>query len=242
VGLVAALEPLSAVDPLLDRIVEGSPAEAAGLEAGDRVLRVAGDSVATWQEFVAAIETNPGRPIPIAVQRGDARLELTVTPGTSTLADGFAYGRIGAYGQSAAFAVPRERVGPVQAVIHGATETWQWMELTVEFLIGMFTGEQSVRQVGGPILIGQLSGRVARAGLESFLNFMGLLSVNLAILNLLPIPVLDGGHLVFLGIEAVRGRALSIRQRIRLSQVGFVLILAIMAFAIGNDIMRWLGL
>jgi regulator of sigma E protease len=95
--------------------------------------------------------------------------------------------------------------------------------------------------VGGPIQIAQISGEAAKAGLDTLLRFMALLSVNLAVLNLLPIPVLDGGQLVFLGIEAVRGRALSLQQRMRWSQVGFIIILAIMAFAIGNDLLRWIG-
>jgi regulator of sigma E protease len=240
-SLVASLEPVSEVDPVLDQILEGSPAETAGLQTGDRVLRAAGDTVASWQVFVAIVEARPGTPVPLVVERDGERVDLTVTPETRTLADGHAYGRIGA-AVASGLAVPRDRVGPISAVIYGAQETWQWVELTVEFLIGMFSGRHSVRNVGGPILIGQLSGQLARAGLESFLNWMGLLSVNLAILNLLPIPVLDGGQLVFLGVEAVRGRGLSIQQRIRLSQIGFVLILAIMAFAIGNDILRWIGL
>ena len=167
---------------------------------------------------------------------------LTVTPDANETAGGRSYGRIGVGSTGTQFTIPRERVGPVRAIAQGAAETWQWVRLTVKFLGQMFTGEQSARSIGGPILIGQLSGQVARDGAESFLNFMALLSVNLAVLNLLPIPVLDGGHLVFLAIEGIRGRALSLRQRMRLSQVGFVLILMIMAFAIGNDILRLFGL
>jgi regulator of sigma E protease len=122
------------------------------------------------------------------------------------------------------------------------SQTWEVTALTVDFLGGIFTGRHSARNVGGPIMIGQMSGRFARAGIEAFLGFMAILSVNLAILNLLPIPVLDGGHLVFLGIEAVRGRALSFEQRMRLTQVGFVFIILLMAWAIGNDVLRAIGL
>jgi regulator of sigma E protease len=137
---------------------------------------------------------------------------------------------------------PRERMGPVRAMAFGASETWRWTRLTVGFLGGITTGQHSARDMGGPIMIGQLSGQVARSGLRDFLNFMSLLSVNLAVLNLLPIPVLDGGHLVFLLIEGVRGKALSLNQRMRLTQVGVVLILALMVFAIGNDVLRLFGL
>ncbi|MFW6089763.1 MAG: site-2 protease family protein, partial [Gemmatimonadota bacterium] len=96
--------------------------------------------------------------------------------------------------------------------------------------------------LGGPILIGQVSGEVARAGLAPLLNFMGMFSINLAILNLLPIPLLDGGHLLFLAVEAVRGRRLSLELRMRLSQLGFVVVLAIMVWAIANDVLRLFGL
>jgi regulator of sigma E protease len=137
--------------------------------------------------------------------------------------------------------LPRERPGPIGAIRHGALQTWDITALTVDFLGGLFTGRQSARNIGGPIMIGQLSGRFARAGLMEFLGFMAILSVNLAILNLLPIPVLDGGHLVFLGVEAVRGRPLSLDQRMRLSQVGFVLIIMLMVWAIGNDVIRAVG-
>jgi regulator of sigma E protease len=241
-ALITALAPVSAAAPAIARVTEDSPAERAGIEAGDVVLRAGGDTVTTWQEFVSAVEDRPGQPVPLVIERGGERLDLTVTPDMNETAGGRSYGRIGVGSTGTPLLIPRERVGPVTAIAQGAAETWQWVRLTVKFLGQMFTGEQSARSIGGPILIGQLSGQVARDGAESFLNFMALLSVNLAVLNLLPIPVLDGGHLVFLAIEGIRGRALSINQRMRLSQVGFVLILMIMAFAIGNDILRLFGL
>jgi regulator of sigma E protease len=242
VSLIAALEPIRDQTTLIGQVVEGSPAERAGIRSGDVVVRAAGDTVATWQELVAAVETRAGQPVELVIRRGDERLAVSVTPEPSVTVGDRSFGRIGAGATGTAFSIPRERVGPLTAIAQGAAQTWQWVRLTVKFLGQMFTGEQSARSIGGPILIGQLSGQVARDGAESFLNFMALLSVNLAVLNLLPIPVLDGGHLVFLAIEGIRGRALSINQRMRLSQVGFVLILMIMAFAIGNDILRLFGL
>lgn len=137
---------------------------------------------------------------------------------------------------------PRERPGLFGAIVHGAAETWDWISLTVGFLVDLIVGDTSPRNLGGPILIGQVSGEVARAGAEELLNFMAILSINLAVLNLLPIPVLDGGWLVFLGVEAVRGRALSLEQRMRLTQVGFVIVLAIMVWAIANDVLRLFGI
>ena len=239
--LAAAIEPVLDAEARLSGVQEGEPADAAGLETGDLIVAAGGQPVSSWQEFVAVIERSPGQPVPLTVERAGARVQIEVVPGTATLADGTGYGRIGVSGPPGTILAPRERQGPLRALAFGAEETWRWTRLTVEFLGGLFSGRQSVRNIGGPIMIGQISGEVARAGPEAFINFMALLSVNLAILNLLPIPVLDGGHLVFLAIEAVRGRALSLQQRIRLTQVGMVLILGLMVFALGNDLLRLIG-
>jgi regulator of sigma E protease len=242
--LMSAFEPALPVEPVLADVIGGGPADQAGLRAGDRILRAGGRDVATWQEFVAVIERSPGSPVPLVVERGGQRMQLSVTPHDRVLDTGIRVGRIDVAVPfiSIDAMLPRQSVGPVQAVGRGFAQTWDMSVQVVDFLGGMFTGRHSARNVGGPIMIGQLSGRFARAGLEPFLGFMAILSVNLAILNLLPIPVLDGGHLVFLGIEAVRGRALSFEQRMRLSQVGFVLIIMLMAWAIGNDLLRAVGI
>jgi regulator of sigma E protease len=180
--------------------------------------------------------------VPLVVQRGEAQLSLQVTPEPRSAHD-LQFGRIGVSSfYTTESALPRERLGPLRGIARGAEQTWDMAVLTVDFLAGMITGRQSARNVGGPIMIGQMSGRFARAGLEAFLGFMAMLSVNLAVLNLLPIPVLDGGHLVFLGIEAVRGRPLSIEQRMRLAQLGFIILVAIMVWALGNDLMRAFGI
>ena len=240
--LIAAIEPVTQSDPILESVNEGEPADRAGMEAGDRIIRAGGAPIDAWQEFGARIEASGTAPLSVAVERGADTLELTVVPERRTLADGTVYHRIGVAARAQALVVPRTRPGPVGAIIYGASETWHWVRLTVDFLVGMFSMRISPRNLGGPILITQVSGDAARAGLEALLSFMALLSVNLAVLNLLPIPVLDGGHLVFLLIEAVRGRPVSLEQRIRLTKVGFVLILMLMTFAIGNDLVRWIGL
>jgi regulator of sigma E protease len=242
--LMAAFEPALPAEPVLSEVVSGGPADEAGLRPRDRILEAGGRPVATWQEFVTVIERSPGLPVPLVVLRGGERVELTVTPHDRVLDSGIRVGRIEVAVPYTTIEslLPRQRPGPVRAVARGAGQTWDITVLTVDFLAGMVTGRHSARNVGGPIMIGQMSGRFARAGFEAFLGFMAILSVNLAILNLLPIPVLDGGHLVFLGIEAVRGRALSFQQRMRLTQVGFVLIVLLMAWALGNDVLRTIGL
>jgi regulator of sigma E protease len=242
--LISALEPVLPMPPEIGEVIDGGPAAAAGLRAGDRIVLAGERPVGSWQELVAAVERSPGRPLQILVEREGSRFETTITPRDTIFESGIRVGRIDVHIPffSRDALLPRERPGPLQAVAHGAMQTRDITVLTLDFLGGMFTGRHSARDVGGPIMIGQLSGRFARAGLMEFLGFMAILSVNLAILNLLPIPVLDGGHLVFLGIEGVRGRPLSLDQRMRLSQVGFVLIVMLMVWAIGNDVIRAVGL
>jgi regulator of sigma E protease len=240
--VIHAFEPAVPAPPVLNDVIDGGPAHQAGLRRGDRVVRAGGAEVATWQEFVAVIERSPGQPVPLLVERNGDRFEAVVTPHDRQLDSGLRVGRIEVAVPDMQQYMPRVRPSPLGALQRGAGQTWDMSVLTVDFLAGLFTGRHSARNVGGPIAIGQMSGRFARAGLEEFLGFMAILSINLAILNLLPIPVLDGGHLVFLAFEAVRGRPLSIEQRMRLSQVGFVLIILLMTWAIGNDVLRAFGI
>jgi regulator of sigma E protease len=242
--LIGAFEPRHQAPAVLADVMAGGPAAEAGLRSGDRIVEAGGVPVGSWQEFIHAVERSPGAPVPLVVERGTERLQLTVTPHDRVLDSGIRVGRIDVAIPflNADMQLPRERPGALGAVVRGTSQTWDIATLTVDYLAGMFTGRHSARNVGGPIMIGQMSGRFARAGAEAFVSFMAILSINLAILNLLPIPVLDGGHLVFLGIEAVRGRPLSIEQRMRLTQVGFVMIIMLMAWAIGNDLLRAVGI
>lgn len=240
--LFAALEPMVQVDPRLQQVLPDGPGAEAGLQAGDLIIAAGGQPVSSWQDFVTAVEARPGQPLTLVVDRHGERIETDVVPEPRELADGRTYGRIGVQGAPSESALPREQLGVIDAAGYGFERTWQVVVLTVDFLGGMFTGRHSARNLGGPIAIGQISGQVAQAGLESFLNFLALFSVNLAVLNLLPIPVLDGGQLVFLLYEGVRGRPPSMQARMRLTQIGFFIILLIMAFAIGNDLLRVFGI
>jgi regulator of sigma E protease len=132
----------------------------------------------------------------------------------------------------------RRPIGPAEAVARGWQQTWGSAGAIVEVLGRLVTGGESMRSLGGPLAIGQISGETARLGLDAFLSFLAIFSINLAIFNLLPIPILDGGHLLFIAIEAVRGRPLSVEQRIRFSHVGMILVVGLMVWAITNDILR----
>ena len=242
-SLITAFEPAVTTPPVIGTIVKGSPADQGGLRPGDKIIRGNGQPVQTWQQFVQVIERHGGQQLVLEIERDGRPGTVTVTPEAKKLANNMTYGRVGIAAQvSVGEALPRVRAGVFGGFAHGARQTWDMVALTAGFLWDLVSGDASARNLGGPILIGQLSGRVARAGLEPFLAFMALFSVNLAVLNLLPIPVLDGGHLMFLGVEAVRGRPLSLQSRMRLSQVGFVIVMAIMVWALANDVLRLFGL
>src|SRR5690606_12955693 len=130
--------------------------------------------------------------------------------------------------------MPRDRPGLAGAAVFGGRETWDWISLTVGFVVDFFTGDVSPRSVGGPTLTGPVSGQVTLPRLEEFLRFMALFSITHAVVTLLPNPVVEGGHLMFLGVEAERGRALSLKQRMRLTQVGLDIVVAIMVWAYAN--------
>jgi len=223
----------------------GSPADRAGLEAGDRILAVDGESTLNWWTFVSQIEARPGQRVELTVDRDGSELirAMTLDAQEQEGGDGSValVGKVGIYAPGIAMTyVP---VSINEAVVLGYRETVAVSGLILGFLKDLVTGGVSPRSVGSIVTIGAASGEAAAAGIDVFLRFMALFSVNLAILNLLPIPVLDGGHLVFLLVEAVRGgRGLTIEQRLKLSNVGFMIIVLIMLWALSNDFLRLLGI
>ena len=222
----------------------GSPADRAGLQPGDRLVAVEGERVHGWFEFVDLIEARPGLRTELTVSRDGRELIRAVTLDTEEerRADGSLV-EVGKIGLQAPLGPVTHRAVPVsEAVSFGYRETVAVTGMILGFLRDLVTGGVSPKSMGSIVTIGAASGQAAAAGMEPFLRFMALFSINLAILNLLPIPVLDGGHLVFLAIEAVRGRALSVEQRLRWSNVGFLVIVGIMLWALSNDFLRLLGL
>ena len=226
--------------PQLGILEPGRPAIRSGLKPGDLLLKVDGDTLRSWSDVLHAVWRSPGKSLQFDVLRGGQTLQVTVTPEARTETDTASprphvYGAIGA-GQDPPTIHVREPLG--QAVISGVQETGAQMLLILGFLKGLVLHETSVRDVGSIIQVTQISGQVARLGLDWFLTFLALFSVNLAILNLLPIPLLDGGQLMFLIAEAVRRKPLSIELRTRLMQVGFVILVAVMILALTNDVLR----
>ncbi len=233
------------LDPIIDVVSPGTPAERAGIQSGDRVLEVDGVEITTWPQLVSAVRASPEREIQLTVDRSGRRVDLPVTPSAERQLDPET-GEMTTIGQIGIIPVLPDvafsSMPPLQALAVGWDETVFITGQILGFLRDLVTGRVSTRNLGSIVAIGEMSGQAAADGLPMFLRFMALFSVNLAILNLLPIPVLDGGHLVFLGIESVRGQPLSVEQRLRWSQVGFVVLMGIMALALGNDLLRLFGL
>jgi regulator of sigma E protease len=227
-------------EPVIGEVSAGNPAAAAGLARGDRVIRAGGDTVPSWERLVRIIERSAGQRLPLVVERAGRLLEMEVRPRALRVpvpggGGSRVVGRIGVAPQ-----ISVRRYGPLGAVGEGFRQALAAGGLVLFTLKGLLLGQLSPRDIGGPILVAQLSGEVARLGLEPFLSFMALFSMNLAVLNLLPIPVLDGGHLVFLFVEGLRGRPLSVTQRQRLTQIGFFVLVGIMLWALANDVTRWI--
>ena len=226
--------------PQISSVSAGSPAEKAGLKAGDVVQSVAGQPVYTPEDLVEAIRTRPGQSFPMTIERDGKTQTVSVTPDPvkEKSPDGQEreVGRIQA--GIATKAVSFAPYGPAEAVSQGVVKTWDMTVLTVKGLWKLVSRQIDSSNIGGPIQIATEAGRQARDGMASLALFTAIISVNLAVLNLLPVPMLDGGHLFFFVIEAVLGRPLSLQKREAAQRVGFVLLMLLMVYALYNDLVR----
>lgn len=223
------------IDVLIKAVMPDSPAERGLLKAGDQVLAVNGLPVKSVHALIEMIGNQAGETIRFQVQRGSSQLQLQVVP------QGNAEGRglIGVQLSAKPWAEPVwQRKGVVEGMTYGFTRTWEVTVMTGETFKRMLTSSISADNLGGPIAIAQMAGNTAELGLVYFIMFLAFFSVNLAVLNLLPIPVLDGGMLVFLALEQLRGKPLSPQAQMRFQMIGMLLIMSLMVFAFYNDIMR----
>lgn len=236
IGLYVAMPELPAVIGKM----EAGPAEAAGLMLGDRIVRVGRASVSNWREFASRIHSRPGQPTLLTVKRGGEEQLINVTPGAKTI-DGKTIGLIGVRPEIPGLPDSMKamvRFGPLKSLAVAAEQTWTMSVLTLEMLYRMLKLEISTRNISGPLTIAQAAGYSAQMGIDRFLMFLALVSISLGVLNLLPIPVLDGGHLLYYAFEAVRGKPLSETVQAWGQQIGIMLLVGLMLLAFYNDITR----
>jgi len=238
---LAAMIGLPEGSRIIDEVMKDSPAQQGGLLPGDRIDAIDGVEMATWKDVQTTIRKSPGESLSLDIYReSGARVELIITPkehkGVTIDGKEMTIGQIGV--------MPRQitkQYPPHLAVVKGVTWTWDVTVLTFWAISKLITREIPADQIAGPIGIMKMAGQAAKTGFESLLLFIGLISVNLGILNLLPIPVLDGGHILFFSIEAALGKPLKLRHQELAQQVGIFMLISLMALAFYNDIARMIS-
>lgn len=224
--------------PDVGGIQPGSAAERAGLQPGDEIVAIDGTGIQRFEEIRQVVSMNPGRPLAFDIKRDGKPLTLTATPDASEVTDRFGnVHRIGLLGISRS-GTENRRHDPLSAAWQAGREVFGMIGGTFTALGQMVEGSRGTEELGGPLRIAQMSGEVAQTGIYTMIWFMAFLSVNLGLINLFPIPMLDGGHLLFYGIEAMRGRPLGPRAQEYGFRIGLALVLSLMVFATWNDLVQ----
>ena len=232
---------IEAYAPVVGEVVPDTPAMEAGLESGDRIIEIEGQAIHTWSQMTEIVRNQPGQTLNLKVKRKDQILSVTVTPAPQEIpTEGGQTQVIGKIGIILSGRSVMSASSIFLAPIEGVVATWKWAELTLVGVYKLLVGEISTKNLGGPLMIASVSGEHAEQGISNVIFLIAVLSMNLGILNLLPIPILDGGHLFFFTCEAILGRPLGERSREVAQQVGLVVLFSIMIYATWNDITRLL--
>ncbi len=226
----------------VDQVVAGSVAEKAGFRPGDLIRTIDGSRIETFNDLQRIVSTSADRPLTIVVERDGAPVTLEATPERREVTDRFGnihrIGQLGLSRDTSGGNVTVERYSLPEAIVMGAEETWMVVDRTFAYIGGLFAGRESTDELGGPIRVAQVSGQVATLGFVALVNLAAILSVSIGLLNLFPVPMLDGGHLLFYLVEAVRGRPLSPRVQDFGFRIGLAAIVMLMLFTTFNDIWR----
>jgi regulator of sigma E protease len=225
--------------PFVTSVAQSSPAAKAGLQAGDHVVTIEGQTIHTWSQMTGIVKENPNRQLQVEVLREGHRISLTMTPTaekTTVNGQSVEVGKIGISGPGGRSLMHSNT--SLLSLYDGLRATWGWTELTAIGLYKIVVGDISSKNIGGPLMIANISAEAGAQGASSVVFLIAILSINLGLLNLLPIPILDGGHLLFFLIEGILRRPLGERQRELAQQAGLVLLVGVMVFAVWNDLER----
>jgi regulator of sigma E protease len=225
---------------VVDKVIDNTAAADAGVEAGDRIVKIDGQAIERFEELQLIISTSPGIELDMIVLRDEQPVSLSVTPRTREFKDNFGnQQKVGFLGVSRSGQLEHVRHGPVMAIWYAVRETWNLSALSLKAVGRMIQGRQSAEELRGPLGIAQMSGQAAQMGADYYIGMMVMISISLGLINLFPIPILDGGHLAFYIYEAVRGKPLGEKAQEIGFRVGLVLVIGLMLYASGNDIGRF---
>jgi regulator of sigma E protease len=235
-----AIPKLDSITTTIEGVVEDSPAMAAGLKANDTIIEINGSSVGDWNEMAGIFAKNPEKELDLKVRRDGEIMEFKITPSPTTVkneeGEEVTVGRIGISKKLDATIIKSESI--LDVPFKALKGVYEWCVLTLEVVVKLFTGGVSAKQMGGPILIVDAAAKAASVGAFTYFNFIAIISINLAILNLMPVPVLDGGHILFLSVEALRRKPLSEKLMVVANRIGMALIMLLITFVFYNDIIR----
>jgi len=242
-SIISSFGILPFIPPIVSSVQVGSPADKSGIESGDQIIRVGDNVIRTWYELVEEISSIPDKETSLTIKRNGTSFSVSASIGSVQDELGMKIGRIGIARISSNEEIPDEflvitKKGPIESFALGIKETYNFTVLILDSIGKMITGSISAENIGGPIQIAVLSGSAAKAGLVSFISMIALLSINLGLINLLPVPILDGGQLVLIAAEKIKGSPLSEGFVEFAYRIGLLLVIGLMAFAVFNDITR----